>query len=357
MNADLNAVESFPQKDDPRRRVFAEAKLATTVFVAKGQFSDDSFSVRTHSSRFIDESSQQLQIRPSEIKVLDPENLSIPSCTQRDWDIVTRILSSKAVRLGSVAKLSQGEVNETTCREFLSTSDIGPMVLRGASISLYAVREASQGTPLHLNVKDFLRNKTKDSKAWDHAALRIGLQRKAPQNNFRRLIAAPINKGEFCFDSVSYVTQNVASINLDLLLVLTNSKLLDWYFRIVSTNSTVNEYQFNLLPIPQITSSEETIRWQSLLENSQWDTLAKPLTEVCNQAGEIPQPVAEALGEMSRHIQRIEANRALKNRAERSRLAAESQPIQDVIDAVLFRCYGLSDDDARYVGQRLKEML
>lgn len=39
------------------------------------------------------------------------------------------------------------------------------------------------------------------------------------------------------------------------------------------------------------------------------------------------------------------------------RLAPESQPIQEAIDAVLFRCYGLSEDDAHYVERRLKEML
>ena len=71
----------------------------------------------------------------------------------------------------------------------------------------------------------------------------------------------------------------------------------------------------------------------------------------------MPKPVAEALAEMSRRIQKIEAKRVLKSRSERSHLAAESQPIQDAIDAVLFRCYGLSDDDARYIEARLKEML
>jgi len=41
----------------------------------------------------------------------------------------------------------------------------------------------------------------------------------------------------------------------------------------------------------------------------------------------------------------------------RSSLSPESQPIQDAIDAVLFKCYGLSDDDAEYIKERLKEML
>jgi len=37
------------------------------------------------------------------------------------------------------------------------------------------------------------------------------------------------------------------------------------------------------------------------------------------------------------------------NHSGRSHLAPESQPIQDAIDALLFRCYGLSDDDPKYV--------
>ena len=63
------------------------------------------------------------------------------------------------------------------------------------------------------------------------------------------------------------------------------------------------------------------------------------------------------LAEMSRRIQKIEGKRVLKNRPERSRLAPESQPIQDATDAVLFRCYALSEDKAKYVRRRLEEML
>jgi AAA15 family ATPase/GTPase len=67
--------------------------------------------------------------------------------------------------------------------------------------------------------------------------------------------------------------------------------------------------------------------------------------------------LADALGEMSRHVQRIEAKRFLKSRSEHSHLAPQSQLVQDAIDAILFRCYGLSDDDAKYISRRLKEML
>ena len=60
---------------------------------------------------------------------------------------------------------------------------------------------------------------------------------------------------------------------------------------------------------------------------------------------------------MSCRIQEIESKRVLKNRAERSHLAAESQPIQDAIDTVLFRCYGLFESEASYIVQRLRDMM
>ena len=71
----------------------------------------------------------------------------------------------------------------------------------------------------------------------------------------------------------------------------------------------------------------------------------------------MPMVVADALEELSRQIQEIEVKRVLKNRSERARLALASQPIQDAIDRVLFRCYGLSEDDGKYIQERLKEML
>lgn len=71
----------------------------------------------------------------------------------------------------------------------------------------------------------------------------------------------------------------------------------------------------------------------------------------------MPATAADALTELSHRIQKIEAKRVLKKRSERSHLAPESQPIQDAIDSALFRCYGLSGDDAEYIERRLEEML
>jgi hypothetical protein len=356
----LIAIEAFPQKDDPYNRVFQEAKLSTAIFVTRGKSTGLIFRIRTHRGKLIDGKSPTLRVKPSEILFFDHENASIPSCAQEDWELATRILSVQKIdRMSKIAISFQGEVNETNERKkgCLTTNFQAPIVLRGANICMYAVREPSQGEDIRLDVKKFLSRKGKEGKAFAHENERVGFQRSSPQNNFRRIIAAPISKGNFCLDTVSYITPRSCQIDLNLMIVFLNSRILEWYFRLGSTNSKVNEYQFNSLPVPTFSKERPSIAWEPLFEKGQWGELAKLLCETCNEPGVMPATAADALTELSHRIQKIEAKRVLKNRSERSHLAPASQPIQDAIDAVLFRCYGLSDDDAKYISQRLKEML
>lgn len=97
--------------------------------------------------------------------------------------------------------------------------------------------------------------------------------------------------------------------------------------------------------------------WQPTFEEEVWKEFGGLLCKANDHPGSMPKPVADAVAELSRRIQKIEAKRVLKNRSERSRLAPDSQPIQDVTDAVLFRCYGLSEQEALYIEKRLEEML
>lgn len=356
----LAAIEAFPQKDDPQNRVFPEAKLATALFVTDARPNNHKFVVKTHPGRKIEGDSATLEVTCSEVLAFDPANATIPSCGQRDWNLAVRILGLKHIlRMGGVAKSFQGEVNETNerARGVLTNRSDAPLVLRGSNVCMYAVREASQGEDIRLDVKRFLKDKNKDAKAFAHQHKRVGFQRSSPQNNFRRIIAAPIPNGSFCFDTVSYVTDESSKMELDLILALLNCKILDWYFRLGSTNSKVNEYQFNILPVPAICDDGAEIQWQPLAKTKRWRELTNRLCEACVAEGLMPRAVAEALAEMSRRIQEIERKRVLKNRSERSQLADEAQPIQDAIDTVLFRFYGLSEDEGNYVGKRLKEML
>ena len=366
----LTSLEVFPQKDDPNRRVFPDAKLSTVVFTATKTDDEEDraarFRSRVHPANVIDRASPSLMLSTREIELYDPENQAIVSCSQDDWTIASRINADFAIgRLGDYCSCYQGEVNETNerCRGALSDdSEIGPLILRGANITLYSVREASQGEPFFLNVERFLKGKSEITKAYHFRYRRVGFQRSSPQNNFRRIIAAPIEKEQFCFDTVSYVTETSTQLPLAFLLGILNSKLLDWYFRLGSSNSKVNEYQFKNLPCPIFERrrhpEDRHVAVNALMEvrRDRPDLAVESVAPLLTRRP-FPLVLRQMVIDAVEEIETIERDRGPIRRRDRSKLSPTGQPFQDFIDRLLFRMAGLSDAETVGVERRLAAWL
>lgn len=259
----FRSIEAFPQKDRPSIRVFREAKLSTAVVVLKKTASASArkakFTVRVHPENVIVSNAKSMALTSADIALYDPKNMTVVVCSQADWDLAVRIMQSGRLgRLTTYATSYQGEVNETVEKP-KGTLSVAPTatangkhpILRGAAVCLYALRDASQGDTYYLHETKYLHGKGPTQKAHHAKQERIGFQRSAPQQNFRRIIACPIPKGRYCFDTVSYIPKSNAKLPLPFLMALLNSKLAEWYFRLGSTNSKVNEYQFDNLPCPE----------------------------------------------------------------------------------------------------------
>jgi len=361
-------IHSFPQKDNVARRVFRDAKLSTALFVfRKGAPPENGpapFPSVRHPANVIEEDSPALLLKTTEIPLYDPSNLTIVSASQADWDLAVRVAQRPGIRrLGSACKSYQGEVNETTDRGYLTRDAAGGgrLVLRGSNVCMYTLRDASQGVPLYIEGARYRAAKATSGKAGHTLVDRIGFQRSAPQNNFRRVIAAFVPAGEFCFDTVSYIPRtSTTTLDLDLLLALLNSKLVDWYFTIGSTNSKVNEYQFNNLPCP-VFRRDMTADDEALLRSLQAHLIGgtPAIIAAAGQALDVA-PFSAAIEafliDVSRRIRKIEEERAPISRAARAHLAEAAQPLQDVIDALFFQMVGFSDREVIELNQRLASM-
>lgn len=366
----FTGIEAFPQKDNPARRVFSEAKLSTVVFTLRkgsaGETDEEEFVARVHPGRMIESNSPSLKLSTASIPLYDPVNFTIVSCSQADWDLATRVTrSGRTVRLGQLCTSYQGEVNETIEKPMGSLSiheGDGPLVLRGSNITLYAVREASQGEDFFILESVFLKDKSPTSKAFHSKQERVGFQRSSPQNNFRRIVAAIIPPGNYCFDTVSYVPKSDSQLPLVFLVALLNSKFLDWYFRLGSTNSKVNEYQFNNLPCPVFADTLETV--DEALQDKALNALTLGDTEhvfgllqpALNVVPFSP-AVRAVIMEAANRIIDIEERRGEISRAARSALAPEAQPYQDLIDRIFYAMAGLSASEAAGLEERLAQML
>ena len=106
--------------------------------------------------------------------------------------------------------------------------------------------EAKQGVGKYIDVQAYERQVSGEKVG--HAKLaRIGYQRNAALDNWRRLIFAPLPLPSHCFDSISYFLVT-SSNRAHALLALLNSQLLEWRFRITSTNNHVSTREIASLP-------------------------------------------------------------------------------------------------------------
>ena len=111
----LQTIEAFPQKDDPKGGCSRTRNSVRASSPRPRQTDDTLFRARVHPGKDIEEKSPSLTIRRNDVKLYDPENQPIVACSQEDWDLAVRIMSSGRMRrLGDFCVAYQGEVNETT---------------------------------------------------------------------------------------------------------------------------------------------------------------------------------------------------------------------------------------------------
>jgi len=225
---------------------------------------------------------------------------------------------------------------------------------------MYVTREASQGKPLYIDMEKYAKAKT-GQKAWHNRVDRIGFQRSAPQNNYRRLIAAYIPADEYCFDTVSYVPRiSRTTVDFDVLLAVLNSRLADWYFTIGSTNSKVNEYQFNNLPFPVFlddASPEDAKKLHEIIAKIDADpSFAVEKLGSFLQVAPFGSVVKGTIKHLASRVRAIEGERGPVAKADRARLSSAAQPYQDAIDRVLFELVGFTPVEVLALNGRMETM-
>ena len=362
-------IHAFPQKDNPIRRVFHDAKLSTTLFVYRNAQPDQrahkAFTSQVHPEQSIASDSPSLKLNSNSVKLYDPANITIVSCSQDDWNLATSILEGEIARLGDFIGFFQGEVNETNARRHghLTVEGHGQLVQRGASISLYALRPASQGTDIFLDIGTFLEGKRADSKAFHHRYERVGLQESCPQNNFRRTISCRIPSGEFCNHTVNYTTERHSTLPLELVLAMLNSKFVDWYFRLGSTNAHVSHYQLTNIPCPRFRMVDGEVHDNAVLAQVRQSLahqdfgLARDTVTTLVDTQGVSVTVQQIMAVLVQYIEQEEINRGDITRTARSHLAPGAEQAQEILDDIIFTLLKIPDRQRQHIRDRLHQML
>ena len=169
-----------------------------------------------------------------------------------DWGLGK--VFSISVNFGTIGKCNTGEIDMTFCKGAFTTDESDIKMIRGANLNRYVVKETmSQGEVFHLNKERLLAIKKLDDDLF--STPRIVMQGITGVNERVRLKMA-ISKNVLCANSVNYLSFN-SNVNVLFMLGLLNSKLLNYVFKQFSTNSNVNGYEVDNLPILNATEEKQ----------------------------------------------------------------------------------------------------
>ena len=258
---DLEA-DCFPQKDNPRRRVFLTAKLSTVVLtgskVHRKTLDSAQIRVRVYPwNSFIDQY-RECSVRIADTKLIDPKNTPIPLVDAMAWDLCLKIHSLPNVRrLGDVEDfaITRGEINQTIYREYITTDANMARLLKGVEVGQYEVHsKLQQGHREWFDQRRFLARESPKPIVRER---RIATQRITGVDERLRVVATIIDPPAHFADSTNSITaSSTSSYKLEYLLGLLNSHLIQWRFKLTSTNNNVGTNELESLPFRQIDFSD-----------------------------------------------------------------------------------------------------
>lgn len=261
-NCRIINIEAFPERDNPKKRVFENAKMSVCILTMSKTYKKDySFTLRINRERYVEKDRRYSTFTISQLNTIDESYLSIPLTEPEDTLILLKVYDNSKP-LSKYGKCYTGEIDMTFCKSAFTKNSMDYRLLRGANIDRYEIKDnMSQGEVFYIN-KDAL-NRIKNVSDNLYSDKRIVMQGITGVNEKTRLKMSLCTKS-YCANSVNYCVFNPNEVSIPYALALLNSKLLNFIFKLQSTNSNVNGYEVNNLPIA--ISSNKTV-YEDLVSN------------------------------------------------------------------------------------------
>lgn len=244
----INYLEAFPERDDENKRVFRSAKMSVCILGAQRGTSGQTrkFPVRISHDKYVDTRSPIVFMSRQDLETIDEKSLTIPLVDPEEYSILVKLCSGSK-RLKEISKCYTGEIDLSLNKKYIRLDNTFVPLLRGAQVQKYYItNRISQGEILYIDDKQYLAENSSD-KSKHHLQDRIVMQGITGVNEIYRLKMTLAKAGTYCANSVNYllVPDDIRHVVLGLL----NSKVLNWFFAKLSTNSNVNGYEVDNLPI------------------------------------------------------------------------------------------------------------
>jgi len=238
----LSELIIFPEKTS----IFDNVTQACTIFLANlaGNKKEIKISQMLGSKRIESEISVPFDV----VKSLSPSYSPIPLIAKSELNILSKL--NQFPRIGQIEGIEnrRGELDLTLDKFYLNGTDA--KLLKGSSINLFSINNF-----FNVDYKSFVASKSSSPKALDIHSDRIAGQQISNIGSKQRLKFSLVPKDTILGNSLNYLKVNEEkfiqnAFNIYSLLGFLNSQILNWRFKLTSSNNHVNNYELDDLPIP-----------------------------------------------------------------------------------------------------------
>lgn len=224
-------------------RLFENVSQSTVIFYMQKNRKTDKIGIEMPDSTF--------EIEFEIIKNVFPTNFEIPLIDQTGWSILSKISRHKKIKEIPFIRNRRGELDLTLYKPFITQKNTGWRLIRGNMISETEVIDKNGE---FVEIENFLSKKSEDFKKFDYNKERLVCQQISNVDMQKRLKFVFCEKTDILGNSCNYIVSTRNDEDLKKLYFILNSELLNWRFKITSSNNHINNYELDELPIVDLDS-------------------------------------------------------------------------------------------------------
>lgn len=234
---------------DEKTPLFDNVTQATTIFYLKKDGFTDIISLQTESYQF----NVNLQL----IMNLFPEKMEIPLISETEWKILSKLSSLKRIKSFADIRNRRGELDLTQYKDFITQTETPYRLVRGNMVGNGII---TGGKNEYVN-ENFLSRKSKDFISLDFKRKRLICQQISNACCQKRLRFVYCDESDILGNSCNYISAKPEI--LSKLYLLLNSSILNWRFKITSSNNHINNYELDELPLPNLDSVDGSLSFNT----------------------------------------------------------------------------------------------
>lgn len=235
----LHFIRYYPEAS----RLFENVSQSTVIFYLQKNGKTDKIGIEISDNNF--------EIDFETIKNVFPSNFEIPLIDEIGWSILSKVSKQKKIKEIPFIRNRRGELDLTLYKPFITTKNTGWRLVRGNMISENGVIDKNGE---FVEIEDFLNKKSDDFKTNDYNKERLICQQISNVDMQKRLKFVFCEKTDILGNSCNYIISTRKEEDLKKLFFILNSELLNWRFKITSSNNHINNYELDELPIVDLDS-------------------------------------------------------------------------------------------------------